>query len=227
MKLRYLRCESRKNPLGIDPKKPRLGWKFEASEGCFDEKQTAYRIVASSSAGGLEGGDYDRWDSGRVDSYDSLAIAYDGTAQSHQQVFWKVLVWDQDGQQIESECAHFSFGLLDSAAEWCADFIRFFWNPSTPLLRKTFRVEKALRRAVLYSTALGVYEMHLNGSKVGIDRLAPGWTDYNHTLYYQTYEVLDQIAVGDNVIGGILGAGWYAGYFGPFEDKGYWALPLT
>lgn len=222
MKLRHLRCESRRAPLGIGPRAPRLSWKFEASEGCFEESQTAYQIVASGSPRQLAAGDYDRWDSGRIEAVESLAIPYAGSAASHAEVYWKVFVWDQNGQQIESEGAYFTFGLLDPDAEWQADFIRFFWNPTTPLLRKPFRVEKALRRAILYSTALGVYEMHLNGAKVGLDRLTPGWTDYHRTLYYQAYEVADQLVMGQNAIGGVLGAGWYAGFFGPFEDKGYW-----
>lgn len=79
-----------------------------------------------------------------------------------------------------------------------------------PYLRRAFRVEQPIRRATVYVTALGVYELRLNGARVSGDVLAPGWTDFRKRVHYQTYDVTDRIRRGDNVIGAILGDGWYA-----------------
>jgi len=83
-----------------------------------------------------------------------------------------------------------------------------------PYLRKTFSIGKPILRARLYATALGVYELHLNGSKVGDQMLTPGWTDYNKRASYQVYDVTGLLKMGDNVIGAIVGDGWYSGHIG-------------
>ncbi|MFC4122954.1 glycoside hydrolase family 78 protein [Nonomuraea zeae] len=90
----------------------------------------------------------------------------------------------------------------------------------SPYLRREFDVPSPVRRARLYATALGVYETHLNGVRVGADHLAPGWTDYRHRVTYQTYDVTALVSEGRNALGAILADGWYAGnisWFGPFQ----------
>jgi alpha-L-rhamnosidase len=84
----------------------------------------------------------------------------------------------------------------------------------SPYLRKTFELNKPVRAASLYATARGVYELRLNGARVGDAVLAPGWTDYDKRIQYQTYDVTQMLATGENVIGGILGDGWFAGFVG-------------
>ncbi len=79
-----------------------------------------------------------------------------------------------------------------------------------PYLRKTFNVSKPVRRATIYSTALGVYELHLNDARVGKDYFTPGWTDFHSRVQYQTYDVTPQVRQGANALGAILGDGWYA-----------------
>lgn len=80
-----------------------------------------------------------------------------------------------------------------------------------PLLRRSFEVDGEVARARVYASALGVYELSLNGQRVGDHELAPGWTDYHKRVQYQTYDVTDQLRQGENVIGAILGDGWYSG----------------
>lgn len=77
-------------------------------------------------------------------------------------------------------------------------------------LRKEFMVDRPLKRATAYVTALGVYELRLNGQKVGQDVLTPGWTEFKKRVHYQTYDVTDLMQNGANVVGAILGDGWYA-----------------
>jgi len=86
--------------------------------------------------------------------------------------------------------------------------------PPPPYLRKAFSADKSIKRAVVYASALGLYELHINGKRVGRDYFAPGWTDYPTRVYYQTYDVTDLVRKGGNAIGAILADGWYAGYLG-------------
>ena len=79
-----------------------------------------------------------------------------------------------------------------------------------PYLRKSFTVGQAVTRAMVYVTALGAYELRLNGQKVGNDVLTPGWTQFTKRVYYQTYDVTGMVQGGTNTIGAILGDGWYA-----------------
>src|SRR5688572_30524564 len=86
--------------------------------------------------------------------------------------------------------------------------------PPPPQLRKTFAADKPVKRATMYATALGLYELYLNGRRVGDVIFAPGWTDYRKRVYYNTYDVTGLVREGDNVLAGLLGDGWYAGYVG-------------
>jgi alpha-L-rhamnosidase len=84
------------------------------------------------------------------------------------------------------------------------------WIPdSVKALRHTFSVSQPVKSARLYATALGAYEISLNGDGVSKDVLAPGWTDYREHVKYQTYDVTAQVANGDNAITALLAPGWY------------------
>lgn len=86
--------------------------------------------------------------------------------------------------------------------------------PPSPFLRRPFAVAGTVRRATAYVSALGLYELRLNGRKVGDAVFTPGWTDYRRRVPYQTYDVTDLVRTGDNVVGLILGDGWYCGHVG-------------
>ena len=82
-------------------------------------------------------------------------------------------------------------------------------------LRKPFRLESPVRRARVHASALGLYELRLNGQRVSKDLFTPDWTDYKKRVYYNTYDVTSLLrSAGENVLGGILNAGWYAGAIG-------------
>ena len=82
--------------------------------------------------------------------------------------------------------------------------------PPAALLRRNFDISKTVQSARLYVTALGSYRMLLNGQRIGRDLLTPGFTDYSKRVQYQTYDVTQQVASGKNVLGAILGEGWFA-----------------
>jgi alpha-L-rhamnosidase len=91
-----------------------------------------------------------------------------------------------------------------------ADPLRPPWIPdSVKALRHGFTVSSPIKSARIYATALGAYELFLNGQRVREDVLAPGWTDYRQRVYYQTYDVTAQVKNGKNAIAALLGPGWY------------------
>ena len=113
----HLRCEYLVNPLGIDVLKPRLSWILESHER--GQKQSAYQILVASSEGKLNADEGDLWDSGKIDSDQSIHVEYQGQSlKSRQQCWWKVRVWDKNGSLSRwSEPATWSMGLLEKA-DW-------------------------------------------------------------------------------------------------------------
>jgi alpha-L-rhamnosidase len=107
--------------------------------------------------------------------------------------------------------------------EWSGKWIRGGWaTPHCPWMKTGFGIEKEVRSATLQVTALGVCEAWINGQRVGDTHLLPGWTDYRKRVYYHSFEVGELLRNGENRLGAVLGLGWYAGFFGPFQHKGYY-----
>ena len=220
-----LRIEYHENPSGIDVEKPRFSWILKG-EG-RNLSQSAYQIVVSSDIQKLNAGDWDIWDSGKVNSNSTNQIEYNGSElQSNSDYYWKVRVWDEYGKEVSwSSSANWSVGLLNFS-EWKGFFISHnvgydktdkyddLYLPPARYLRKSFYIDKKVKKAKVYATALGLYELRLNGDKVGDDYFAPGWTDYNKRLYYQTFDITNEIKQGDNAVGAVIADGWYAGYVG-------------
>jgi alpha-L-rhamnosidase len=369
-----LRTESLDSPLGVETSRPRLSWRIEGDRRGI--RQSAYRIQVASTVAALDAGDPDLWDSGRVDSDNSIGIRYDGKRlASRQRCLWRVQIWDERGVlSAPSAMAFWEMGLLDPAdwsAKWLAaedeilyadrlaglvwikgppaprgaptrfrldffvpttaaatlfvathgkidiwmdgqaipvpmrapllgppptpeialclgagrhvlavavgppaspleiigvpdseiaPFLRICladgtvmrlngegwrvaqaeagdwhtlefddrnWPDALPvreprpqlwptqaaiLLRHAFSASKAITRARIYATALGAYEIYLNGCRVGDALLAPESADFRKRALYQVYDVTKHIVVGENVIGAIVGDGWYASY---------------
>jgi len=218
-----LRCEYLANPLSVDAAQPRLSWTIRANTRGWI--QSAYRVRVASSAELLGKNQADLWDSGRVQSSRTLGVRYEGKPLgSGARAFWCVQVWDKSGHpSAPSEVQFWGMGLLHTS-DWKAQWISAqtprdtatdgLVLPPAPLLRKTFDLSKPVKRATLFATARGIYEMRLNGSKVGDEMMAPGWTDYQTRFQYQAYDVTRQLKHGANALGAILGDGWYSGYVG-------------
>ena len=94
--------------------------------------------------------------------------------------------------------------------------------PQPAYLRKQFSLHKPIKHAVVHASALGWYQLYLNGKPVGDDYFTPGWTDYNKRVYYNTYDVTDMLRKGKNAIGAILADGWYAGYIGYYHKRDHY-----
>lgn len=213
-----LRCEYRPNPLGIDVTLPRLSWQMQTDRP--SARQIAYRVRAARDPALLNTGNADLWDSGRVDSDQSVHVVYAGQPlQSRQRVHWSVTVWDETGSAAQSETAWFEMGLLqrcDWQAGWIGAALRGAPRSMIPAphLRKTFSLPAGVTSARLYVTALGVYECAINGQRVGTDVLTPGWTDYDKHIQYAVYDVTALLRDGENVLGAVLGDGWAVGHVG-------------
>jgi alpha-L-rhamnosidase len=133
-----LRCEYRKNPLGVDSPAPILSWIMdEKAADKRGQRQTAYRVVVASTPELLASDKGDLWDSGKLDSDQSIQVAYAGKPlESAQQCFWKVCVWDQDGKPLEwSKPAFWSMGLL-KPEDWTAKWVGLDGNEPDPVDKK-------------------------------------------------------------------------------------------
>jgi alpha-L-rhamnosidase len=204
-----LRCEYQANPLGIDVVHPRLSWKLVSDRRGI--MQSAYQLRVRDEHGDL-------WDTAKVMTDQSIHVPYSGPAlQSGQRYTWQVRVWDDTDQPSAwSDPAWWEMGLLH-ASDWQSAWIEPCWeeDPKTskpcPYLRTTFHVNGSVASARVYITAHGLYELSLNGSRVGDAYFTPGFTSYPLRLQYQTYDVTALLHAGEDVVGVILGDGWYRG----------------
>ncbi|MHC4704963.1 MAG: alpha-L-rhamnosidase N-terminal domain-containing protein, partial [Planctomycetota bacterium] len=161
-------------------------------------------------------------------------MVYSGKALEAGQVcYWKVMIWDGSGKASKwSRPARWSVGLLEES-DWKAEFISFrdsspvhknrqqLYLPPARHYRKEFRSRPAIKRATIHATALGNYDLYLNGKRVSDRYFAPGWSDYAKRVYYNSYDVTDLLTGGENAIGAIVADGWYAGYVGYGVLVGY------
>ncbi len=213
-----MRVENADNPLGIDVARPRLSWQmFSSVRGAA---QTAYQIRVALDGRSPRDGIDPLWDSGKIASDQSIQHTYAGPPlQSRQRYLWQVRVWDEHGNDLGwSETAYWEMGLL-SPADWTANWIaakgtEYAQPTMPPLLRREFALHGVIKRARIYATSHGLYQLSLNGQRVTDDVLTPGWTSYHQRLQYQTYDVSDKLRNGANAIGVYLGNGWFKGVVG-------------
>lgn len=225
-KLTALRCEYLVSPENIESPAPRLSWRIESDRR--GAAQTAWHVRVASTAEKLARGEADLWDSGRVGGDATNQIAYAGRAlSSRMECFWQVQIWDEADQASGwSAPARWTMGLL-KPEDWKASWISY--RDATPLhtdrktlhlpaprhYRKEFAAAKTVRRATVYASALGIYDLYCNGQRVGDAFFQPGWSDYLQRAYYRSHDVTALVrAQGANVIGAVVAEGWYSGYVG-------------
>ncbi len=228
-----LKCENFTNPLGVESLHPLLSWQFQSATR--NMAQSAYRILVSDDPQKLSALEGNVWDSKKINSSASILVTFQGqNLKSAKRYFWKVMIWDNSGQPSKwSEMASWQMGLLSSAdwknARWIGyedmpDSMRVvpglaavdkelgakaLKRPVVPLFRKEFELKKKIVSASLFISGLGQYEASINGTKIGNGFLTPGWTSYDKTIFYNTYDVTRNLQAGKNVIGAIVGNGFY------------------
>ena len=212
MRLRDVRVEYRENPIGLDVRKPRFSWKLDTEE--YNTIQTAYQIYITY---------YDKadkkeivaWNSGKVESDQSVLVEYSGGAlQAETQYKCVIQVWDNH-ENCATEEVTFETGLLtieNIVAEWITHDVSE--EIACPVFVKTFSTKKKVVQARMYATALGLYEIAINGQRVGDFYFTPGWTNYHKRLQYQTYDVTKILTTQENHIEITVADGWYKGPFG-------------
>jgi len=227
-----LRVEYLTNPIGIDMVQPRLSWRIESNRR--NTTQAAYQLQVATSEASLTRGANLLWDSGRLMSDTSVFVNYRGPpAVSRTRYYWRVRVWDNSGRESPWSAIEFWESGLLQPADWTARWVGpkataadSLPSPS-PLLRRAFRVDDHVRTARLYVTSLGLYELYVNGQRVGDQLFTPGWTSYRHRLQYQTYDVTPLLRPGANVVGTMLGDGWYRGNLGFFGQRNLYGRRLA
>ena len=205
-----IRFEHHRSALGIGESSPRLSWKTTAPAGWV---QVAYEVEIE------RGGVVET--TGRIESRESVLVPWPTTPlSSRESASVRVRVFGGSAESEWSEAASVEVGLLQ-ASDWIAAPVGAGWPEDVesdvrrpPLVRSTFATRGAITSARLYASAHGVFEVEINGQRVGDDILSPGWTVYGERLRYYTYDVTSLIIDGDNAIGSWLGDGWYRGRLG-------------
>lgn len=203
------RCEGQREPLGVDEARPLLSWKVESPRR--GARQTAWQVQVAGDAQALRAERPDVWDSGRVDSAETVQIPYGGPGlATGRQVKWRVRVWDEAGRPgAWSEPASWTQGVM-AAADWRGRWITGRWTNGLPVFRREFDVRRTLRRALVQVSGLGHYELFLDGSRVGDRFLDPAWTDYARRVGYATHDITGVLRrEGRHAFGVMLGKGFY------------------
>jgi alpha-L-rhamnosidase len=235
LKFEKMLVEYSENPMNIDMAHPGFSWIVSSS--LRNSRQSSYRITVSSSLKYLLNGKPDLWDSGRIESGETIHHEYlpcNLVSDSH--YYWKVFLWDGDGILHESPVAEFGTAFLPGH-KWQAKWIGNLPSPKHPprngfyksvneqiagdtvdhdgcslLLRHEEPVSGEIESATAYVTGLGYYEFFINGTRVGDHRLAPAKTPYHKYVLYDTYDVTSLLKRGMNAFGIHLGNGWFNPY---------------
>ncbi|WP_258104716.1 alpha-L-rhamnosidase [Marinoscillum sp. MHG1-6] len=224
-----LTVEFLEKPLGIDSRSPCFGWKLKAEENGVEQR--AYQITV------LDGSE-EVWKTGKVISDKSQRVSYQGAPLKPDTRYdFKVQVWDQKDRPTETKSSwfHTAPDNRDLKAEWIGAIRRedahlpegrAWHSPSLKkygdfydsipemamrsiMIRKEIDVTKQIKIATVFISGLGHYELNVNGTKVGKSVFAPLWTDYDKTVFYNTYDLTTTLKSGANAFGVLLGNGMY------------------
>lgn len=218
MKLDKLRIEYQKKPIGLDCKSPRFSWQLMSDKK--NTIQTAYQIIVHDDKKIV-------WDTGKVYADTSIHLRYDGKPLKAK-TGYKVMidVWDNQNEtdRIEGE---FETGLL-AGTNFTADWITHTLEETEacPVFEKVFKISKKVEKARIYASALGLYELELNGERVGDYLFTPGWTSYHNRIQYQTYDITDMLKE-KNTLNMTVANGWYKGTFGFYGQANHYGDRLA
>jgi len=207
MHISHLKVNRIYNPLGFElGDKPRLSWIVETDEA---KHQVAAQVQVSLDS------DFKEiiFDSGKRSDIDSICYLLNIKLMPRTRYFWRVTVWGDNGCSATSETAWFETAKMDEP--WKAKWITPCIDPEIhPVLFSDFNVRDEVSSARIYISGLGLFELNLNGEKVGDEYLSPGFTAYDKWIPYQTYDITGQLKKGLNHIEVMLGNGWYKGRYG-------------
>lgn len=204
-----LKCEHLVNPLGVDNLNPRLSWAMDDSRN--GARQSAWSVSVGTDSVSLLNGGAGVWKTAKTSTEESMVLYKGQSLLPFTKYFWKVDLWDGAGKITSSAVASFEMGMVSSSrwqGTWISDNQSIDYKPA-PYFRKTFDMKKKVLSARAYIAAGGMYELYLNGRKVGNHRLDPMYTRYDRRNLYVTYDVTGYLQDNTNAIGVLLGNGWY------------------
>ena len=189
-----------------------FSWKIKAEKN--DWTQGAYQIIVSGSEEEIEKNTGDYWDSGKINSNGQLHIPFSGKKlEPGRKYYWKVKVWDQNGQSYKWSNTESFYTALESPEDWNAEWISYEYTKEAPmpLFRKKFVIRNGQKpvSARLFVCGLGYYEAYLNGNKIGDRVLEPAQTNYEDYAFYSAYDIPVEEIKKENALGIMLGNGWY------------------
>ncbi|MCB2358530.1 alpha-L-rhamnosidase [Clostridium estertheticum] len=208
MKIVRLRANHFKNPLGFDISDLSLSWIVEDTEA---KKQESAQVIINSS--NKFESEFLVYDSGKCRDADSRSFRPGTKLEPCTCYYWKVKVTGDNGETAESEMASFETGKLGEP--WKGIWITPDLDKDIhSYIKKEFVLDGNIKSARVYASAAGIYEMEINGEKISEEYLLPGYSVYDCWMQYQTFDVTKYLKAGKNVIGAILGKGWFSGRFG-------------
>ena len=204
-----LQTEHLDNPLGIDAPRPRFTWRMD--DGRQGAAQKNWQIIVGTDSLAVLNGQPDVWDSGLQPGAPAV-VRYMGRPLSpFTEYWWRVAVTNDQGTRIQSPVARFETGMMGQG-RWRGSWIDDGHLPDylpAPVFRKEFKVEKPVRRARIYIAVAGLYELRMNGERVGDHMLDPLYTRFDRRNLYVTHDVTHLLRPGQNALGVVLGNGWY------------------
>ena len=205
-----LRCEYLVNPIGIDSPHPRFTWLVV--DGRQESAQSACEVVVGTDSLEVSAGKGDSWTTGKITSTRMLTEYNGRRLIPFTRYFWSVRVWDQKGvSSVNSTPASFETGMMEIQnwkGTWITDTRDIQLKPA-PMFRKEFIVPREICSAKAYIAVAGLFELYLNGEKVGNHRLDPMYTRFDRRTLYVTHDISKLVKSGKNAIGVLLGNGWY------------------
>ncbi len=200
-----LECEHLTNPIGIDAPNPRLAWRSETT-------QSAYQIIVGTDSMQVLKGVGDIWQTAKIVSNIQIATYKGKTLKPFTKYFWRVVTWDKMGKiSLKTPISTFEMGMMgvfNWQGAWICDS-RDIENKNAPYFRKEIPVSKKIVSARAYIAVAGLYELSINGQKVGNHRLDPMYTRFDRRILYVTHDVTPHLQQGKNAVGVLLGNGWF------------------
>lgn len=205
-----MQCEYLENPIGIDTNNPRFTWQIKSVEPGIS--QNAVQVFVGTDASEVARGKGNVWQSGTL-LFSTIPLEYFGPElKPFTRYYWSVKVQTHNGKWGPlSEVAAFETGMMNQKnwkGAWISDTYDYNLKPA-PYFRKEFEITKKIKEARAYIAVAGLYELYLNGKKVGDHRLDPMYTRFDRRTLYVTYDITEQLTLGENAFGVILGNGWY------------------
>jgi alpha-L-rhamnosidase len=208
MKIVRLRANHFENPLGCDLSDLSLSWVVEDTNA---KKQESAEVIISKCTKFVP--EASVYNSGNCKDADSRSFRPGIELKPCTCYYWKVKVTGDNGETAESETATFETGKLKEP--WNSIWITPDLDKDAhPYMRKNFEFAGKIKSARVYASAAGIYEMEINGEKISSEYLLPGYHVYDCWMQYQTFDVTKYLKEGKNVIGAMLGKGWFSGRFG-------------